>query len=113
MFTAGLCDFEADICDWTQELSSDQFDWKRDRNGTSSTGTGPLYDHTTESQYGKYLVFTVKVYFNAEQFFYVFEAYLYVRYYSPFKNCNVIIIHGIPVFADFMWKRRSQSFNKV
>ena len=49
---SGICDFEADLCDWTQEQNADQFDWKRDRNGTRSTGTGPTYDHTTESENG-------------------------------------------------------------
>lgn len=51
-YISGICDFEADFCDWTQEQNADQFDWKRDRNGTRSTGTGPTYDHTTESENG-------------------------------------------------------------
>ncbi|XP_033751986.1 MAM and LDL-receptor class A domain-containing protein 1-like [Pecten maximus] len=49
-----VCDFEADFCGWTQD-KTDDYDWTRDRNGTSSTGTGPAYDHTTESQYGYYI----------------------------------------------------------
>ena len=47
-----ICDFEADICDWVQD-QTDQFDWTRDRNGTTSASTGPHFDHTTNSQYGK------------------------------------------------------------
>lgn len=50
-----MCDFEAGFCDWTQDIN-DQFDWTRKRNGTLSKGTGPPYDHTTESQYGMSLI---------------------------------------------------------
>ena len=35
-------------------MKDDQFDWTRSYGSTDSVGTGPLYDHTTGSNYGKY-----------------------------------------------------------
>ena len=45
--TNAQCDFESrSICGFTQDKSGDQFDWMRDNQGTSSSGTGPRTDHT-------------------------------------------------------------------
>ncbi|KAJ8048132.1 MAM and LDL-receptor class A domain-containing protein 1 [Holothuria leucospilota] len=49
-----MCDFETDFCDW-QNLNDDEFDWQRDKGGTSSGNTGPGRDHTTKSSSGYYL----------------------------------------------------------
>nr|XP_039272221.1 MAM and LDL-receptor class A domain-containing protein 2-like [Styela clava] len=49
----GTCTFNADFCHWTQDLADD-FQWSRDRNGTSSSGTGPPHDHTTGTENGYY-----------------------------------------------------------
>ena len=49
-----MCDFEYGLCDWAQ-VTSDNFDWKRNRGPTSSYGTGPSQDHTTASASGFYL----------------------------------------------------------
>ena len=57
-----MCDFEAGFCDWAQG-QNDDFDWIRKRNGTLSRGTGPPYDHTTESQYGEFSI-TILVLYN-------------------------------------------------
>lgn len=46
-----MCNFETDFCDWTN-LDDDEFDWKRDRGGTSSGNTGPGTDHTTKTNEG-------------------------------------------------------------
>ena len=46
------CDFESGFCDWDQ-LSTDEFDWTRTTGGTSTGGTGPSEDHTTESSSGE------------------------------------------------------------
>ena len=40
------CTFESNMCGYTQ-LSSDEFDWTRQKGDTDATGTGPRFDHTT------------------------------------------------------------------
>lgn len=47
------CDFETNFCSWTQS-KTDNFDWQRSRNGTSSRNTGPPFDHTFGSDSGYY-----------------------------------------------------------
>ena len=39
------CDFERDFCSWEQ-LTTDDFDWTRNKGKTSSDGTGPSTDHS-------------------------------------------------------------------
>lgn len=46
------CNFEAGLCDLTQ-LANDTFNWRRQAGRTGSSGTGPSFDHTTESSNGK------------------------------------------------------------
>jgi len=48
------CNFEYSTCGWSQ-LNDDNFNWTRTYGSTDSTGTGPLYDHTTGSNTGYYL----------------------------------------------------------
>ncbi|XP_051554355.1 zonadhesin [Myxocyprinus asiaticus] len=48
------CDFESDICSWTQ-LLTDVFDWTRHTGSTSSSMTGPSSDHTTGSGFYIYI----------------------------------------------------------
>ena len=54
--TASLqsCDFESGLCAWSQD-HTDDFDWTRDNGGTSSAGTGPSFDHTTQTTRGYYI----------------------------------------------------------
>lgn len=40
------CNFENNLCKWTQIRGNDRFDWTRSRGSTSSIGTGPRVDHT-------------------------------------------------------------------
>lgn len=43
----GDCDFDRDyFCSWTQSYN-DTFNWSRQSGPTSSSATGPSYDHTT------------------------------------------------------------------
>ncbi|KAM9820217.1 MAM domain-containing protein 2-like [Neosynchiropus ocellatus] len=49
----GHCDFEADLCDYTQDKQSDDGDWERRRGPTPTSYTGPRGDHT--SGLGNYL----------------------------------------------------------
>ena len=55
------CDFQSGFCSWTQS-TTDNFDWTRSRNGTSSRGTGPPYDHTfgSDSGYFAYIETSVR-----------------------------------------------------
>lgn len=48
------CNFETGYCKWNNS-KEDDFDWTRTRGGTSSTNTGPSYDHTTGSLAGTML----------------------------------------------------------
>ncbi|XP_021347692.1 MAM and LDL-receptor class A domain-containing protein 1-like isoform X2 [Mizuhopecten yessoensis] len=42
------CDFETDLCGWTQDtIPADDFDWTLNSGPTASVDTGPSGDHTT------------------------------------------------------------------
>lgn len=46
------CTFESGLCNWRNLKSVDHFDWRRYRGRTYSSGTGPSFDHTTNSNRG-------------------------------------------------------------
>ncbi|CAF4840990.1 unnamed protein product, partial [Rotaria sp. Silwood1] len=53
--TQRFCDFESqDICGYVHDPSGN-FNWTRYRGQTSSTSTGPPYDHTTFTEEGYYM----------------------------------------------------------
>ena len=47
------CDFEINTCSWRNEEQVDSFDWRRHRTNTPTLLTGPSYDNTKKSIYGK------------------------------------------------------------
>ncbi|XP_013397768.1 MAM and LDL-receptor class A domain-containing protein 1-like [Lingula anatina] len=49
------CDFEANLCQWKQEPTTDNFDWTRQKGTTSSRNTGPTRDHTTGGGFYVYI----------------------------------------------------------
>lgn len=49
------CTFEFDVCLWKVENTTIQ--WRRIRADYTFVGTGPEQDHTTNSQYGHYMIF--------------------------------------------------------
>ena len=51
-----MCHFEGDIdaCGWKHDSSAD-FQWSRNYGTTTSSETGPSYDHTTGEDKGKIL----------------------------------------------------------
>lgn len=41
------CNFETGLCQWTQVVGGDQFNWTRAQGPTGTALTGPTNDHTT------------------------------------------------------------------
>ena len=56
-----------DFCDWSQDDSSDDFDWSRGKGGTPSQGTGPEKDHSTGTAEGRWIVICSKFQMNRER----------------------------------------------
>lgn len=48
----GHCDFEINMCSWSNLGGVDQEDWLRGRGDSSNPNTGPSLDHTTNSTHG-------------------------------------------------------------
>lgn len=52
----GNCDFERDLCGYTNRDNIDQFDWQVASGTTSSFSTGPSTDHSTGNKFGRFCV---------------------------------------------------------
>ena len=50
---AGDCDFDNGPCTWVNVRRGDSFDWIVGSGATSTTGTGPVTDHTKENSKGR------------------------------------------------------------
>jgi len=50
---AGDCDFDSDLCSWTNDKSGDSFDWAQQSGSTNSGSTGPRSDHTQGNTKGE------------------------------------------------------------
>ena len=46
------CNFDVSLCGFVQG-TDDKFDWTRHKGNTSSSGTGPSFDHTTGNMTGE------------------------------------------------------------
>ena len=46
------CNFETDLCQWTNVQNADDFDWLRGQGATKSRFTGPSVDHTIGTDRG-------------------------------------------------------------
>nr|XP_054757010.1 MAM and LDL-receptor class A domain-containing protein 2-like [Lytechinus pictus] len=51
----GTCNFEVDMCDWSNVQTGDEIDWLRHSGSTGSAYTGPTFDHTTGTPSGWYM----------------------------------------------------------
>jgi hypothetical protein len=51
----GDCTFDIDLCGWNNAKNNTDFDWIVGQ-GIHSFGTGPQFDHTTNTAQGKYLM---------------------------------------------------------
>lgn len=49
----GHCDFEINMCSWSNLGGVDEEDWLRGRGNSVNPNTGPSVDHTTNSSQGK------------------------------------------------------------
>ncbi|XP_022096405.1 MAM and LDL-receptor class A domain-containing protein 1-like [Acanthaster planci] len=52
----GYCDFERNMCGWTNELQKDDFDWVRTRGQDATHWLSPPQDHTTLTDKGFYML---------------------------------------------------------
>lgn len=63
MLFLGSCDFETDLCTWSNTQANDDFDWVQRKGATPSRGTGPTTDHTKNNAQGKVLFYDFVVIF--------------------------------------------------
>ena len=50
------CNFDKEFCKtWMRNSTRTNFQWKRHQGSTSSVGTGPHHDHTTNTDQGYYV----------------------------------------------------------
>ena len=85
------CDFEdPNICGFTQD-QGDIFDWTKGSGNTTSTKTGPPYDHTFGTSFGKsrLLVYQMKETLKCSSTFNTNCFFLWYLLLEVFLNCVV------------------------
>ncbi|XP_038052723.1 MAM and LDL-receptor class A domain-containing protein 1-like [Patiria miniata] len=71
------CTFEIDSCDWTQETSTDDFDWTRVQASAASHSSSQLVDKTTGTSNGYLMYLNPSLGQNQDR------AIMYSGYYQP------------------------------
>lgn len=72
----GHCDFEINMCSWSNVgAPTDQEDWLRGRGASQNPNTGPSVDHTTNSSHGHYVYVDSSVGQWGDQSFLISEVF--------------------------------------
>jgi hypothetical protein len=79
------CDFEDNICQWTQD-KSDDFDWTRNRALTPLEGTGPHKDHTKGLDKCYILLVEILYHHNHFHHHHIHHHYHYHQHYHLFTS---------------------------
>lgn len=76
--STNFCDFEEDLCSWTNAANGfdDDFDWLRNSGSTASYNTGPSVDATTGTKLGWYMYIETSSNYRNEKAWLVSEHYL-------------------------------------
>ncbi|KAJ8299824.1 hypothetical protein KUTeg_023884 [Tegillarca granosa] len=73
----GTCDFEVDVCGYSNTRNGDNFDWLRSAGSTLTANTGPSVDHTTNTDQGFYMYIDATGRNKGER------AWFYSQYFQP------------------------------
>lgn len=81
------CTFDGPTaCQWTQDSSNDQFDWRIHSGGTSSGFTGPKYDHTLQNSRGKNILYYK---LNLHCYKFIHSNFSYLQFCGSKKTCRL------------------------
>lgn len=92
------CSFDGPTaCQWTQDSSNDQFDWRIHSGGTSSGFTGPKYDHTLQNSRGKNILYINWIYIATNSYTQTLVIFNFVgpRKLVDFQNLKFYMVNYI------------------